>query len=70
MLKWLPLLVLATVGPFFWFVVAFFSDNNFDWYTSEFVQIARGVGTLLGVAATFALIVVAAWRWVQRRLRR
>jgi hypothetical protein len=69
-LKWVPLAVACTVALFFWFVVAFFSDNNFEWYTSQFVQIVTGVGTLVGIAITIALIATASWQWVRHRLSR
>jgi hypothetical protein len=67
MLKWLPLLALATAGLFLWFVVAFMSDNNHDWTTSEPVQIITGLGTLAGAIATPAIAAIAAGRAVRRR---
>jgi hypothetical protein len=44
LLRWLLLVAMTTTILAYWFVVAFFSDNNFEWYTSEFVQIVTGVG--------------------------
>ena len=67
MVKWLPLLVLVTAGSFYWFGVAFMSDNNTAWWTSEFVQIVTGAGTLIGITAILAMSVHALRRAVLRR---
>jgi hypothetical protein len=45
MLKLPPVLSVATAGLFFWFVVAFMSDNNTAWTTSQPVQVLTGLGT-------------------------
>jgi type IV secretory pathway VirB2 component (pilin) len=67
MLKWLPLLALATAGLFLWFVVAFMSDNNRAWTTSEPVQILTGIGTLAGAVAMLAIVALGASRAFRRR---
>ena len=70
MLKAFVLVTLVTVVLFYWFVVAFFSDNNFEWYTSEFVQIVTGVGALIGIVVMIGMVAVACWRWARRLLGR
>ena len=70
MLKWFLLLAVTTVVLFYWFVVAFFSDENFDWYTSQFMQEVTGVGTLIGIAVMIGIIAVSCWRTVRRLMRR
>jgi hypothetical protein len=67
MVKWLPLLLLATAGLFIWFVYAFASDNNTAWTTSEPVQILTGTATVLGAASSVAIAGVGAARLLRRR---
>ena len=70
LLGWLPLVAMTTTVLVYWFVVAFFSDNNFEWYTSEFVQIVTGVGALIGIVVMIGMVAVACWRWARRLLGR
>lgn len=67
MLKWLPLLALATAGLFLWFVAAFMADNNNAWTTSEPVQILTGFGTLAGLVAMLAIVTLGVGRAFRRR---
>ena len=70
MLKAFVLVTLVTVVLLYWFVVAFFSDENLDWYTSQFMQEVTGVGTLIGIAVMIGIIAVSCWRRVRRLMRR
>ena len=70
MLKAFVLVTLVTVVLLYWFVVAFFSDENLDWYTSQFMQEVTGVGTLIGIAVMIGIIAVSCWRTVRRLMRR
>jgi hypothetical protein len=67
MAKWLPLVALVTAGLVYWFGVAFMSDNNDAWWTSEAVQIVTGLGTLVGMTAIRVMTGLAVRRAVRQR---
>jgi hypothetical protein len=69
MLKLVPLLLGLSAGLFIWFVYAFGSETT-SWDTSEPVQIVTGVGALLGLAASLAIVMVSAVRAIRRRASR
>jgi nitrate reductase gamma subunit len=66
MLKLLPLLAVATAGLVFWFVVAFMSDNDTTWTTSEPVQILTALGGLAGAITMLAIVALTARRATRR----
>jgi hypothetical protein len=66
-LRWLPLVALVTAALFSWFVIAFMSDNDTAWTTSEPIQILTGLGVIAGLVAMLAVLVTALLRSIRSR---